>query len=114
MKIGVDVVSIERLGRALARTPALLERVFTASEVADATRGGVAMTSPTGTARLAARFAAKEATRKAVGGPPGWHDVEVKTDSDGAPSLRLFGQPTPASVSLAHDGGVAIAFVVST
>jgi holo-[acyl-carrier protein] synthase len=114
VRAGVDVVSIDRLGRALQRTPALLDRVFTATEVRDAVRDGVAVTSPTAVARLAARFAAKEAARKAIGEPLGWHDVEVRTDSDGAPSLWLRGDAAPASLSLAHDAGVAVAFVVAT
>jgi phosphopantetheinyl transferase (holo-ACP synthase) len=38
---GCDVVDVDRLARALARTPALRDRVFTAGEQAAAVRGGV-------------------------------------------------------------------------
>jgi hypothetical protein len=64
-------------------------------------------------ARLAARFAAKEATRKALGDlrlP--FHAVEVRCADDGAPELYLHGRPAPLACSLSHDGGVAMAVVV--
>lgn len=53
--LGTDVVQVERLGRALDRTPALLARLFTEAEQ------GLPLES------LAARFAAKEAVAKALG-----------------------------------------------
>lgn len=113
MRAGVDVVGVERLGRAIVRTPALLERVFTAAERAAATRDGVAVDHPVAVARLAARFAAKEATMKALGQRLAWRDVEVATGADGAPRLLIRGEPTAASVSLSHDAGVAVAFVIA-
>ena len=58
--IGVDVVDIARFERAIARTPALVERLFAESE-----RG-----SPR-CARSPRRFAAKEALIKALGGHDG-------------------------------------------
>lgn len=114
MRAGVDVVGIERLGRAVARTPGLLERVFTPGERADATRDGVAIDHPVAVGRLAARFAAKEATMKALGERLAWCDVEVATDPAGAPRLLILGEPAAASVSLSHDAGVAVAFVVAS
>ena len=40
-----------------------------------------------------------------------WTDVEVHTGADGAPTIRLHGQPTDIAVSLSHDGGTAMAVV---
>ena len=114
MRAGVDIVGVERLGRAVVRTPRLPERVFTPGERAAATRDGVAIDHPVALARLAARFAAKEATMKALGERLAWHDVEVVTDPDGAPRLLVRGEPAAASLSLSHDAGVAVAFVVAT
>src|SRR5215475_10389238 len=54
--IGVDLVDVARLDRALRRTPALAARLFTEGE-----RGAPP-------ASLAACFAAKEAVAKALGG----------------------------------------------
>lgn len=111
-RIGCDVVDIDRLAGRLQRRPGLLARVFTESEVADARRGGVQAGSATESARLAARFAAKEATRKALGDLRlRFHATEVRTAPTGAPHLYLHGRPTDASLSLSHDGGIAMAVV---
>lgn len=91
----------------------MLARLFTQREIEDALRGGVDPQSPTVAARLAARFAAKEATRKALGDlrlP--FHATEVRTGPDGAPRLYLHGAPACGAVTLSHDGGVAMAVVV--
>ena len=73
---------------------------------------------------LAARFAAKEALAKALGGPRGllWTDAEVVTDSLGRPELKVYGTVAAAAglrgvrrwhVSLSHDSGLATAVVVA-
>jgi len=110
--IGVDLVDIARLDRALRRTPALAARLFAEGE-----RGAPA-------ASLAACFAAKEAVAKALGAPPGlrWADVEIVHDQAGRPGLVVRGTVADAArrlgvrrwhVSLTHDGGVSVAFVVA-
>jgi len=111
--VGVDVVEIARLDRALARTPRLALRLFTDGE-RGATRPG----------SLAARFAAKEAVAKALGAPGGlrWTDAEVVTEPSGRPRLVLHGGVaeeaaaqgiTTWHLSLSHDGGIATAVVVA-
>ena len=115
LRTGCDLVDIARLSAAIDRRPALLARVFTERELRDARRGGVAAGSEVERARLAARFAAKEATRKALGElrlP--FHAVEVRTAEDGAPLLYLHGEPAQLACSLSHDGGLAMAVVVGT
>jgi holo-[acyl-carrier protein] synthase len=110
--LGCDVVDVARLAGTIDRQPGFLERVFTDRELADARRGGVDLGSAVAHDRLAARFAAKEATRKALGDlrlP--FHAVEVRTADDGAPLLYLHGAPSSLTCSLAHDGGVAMAVV---
>lgn len=115
--VGVDLVGVRRFAGLLARRGDLLtDRVFSARELADAAG------SPR---RLAARFAAKEATAKALGvgiGPVAWRDVEVRTAVDGGPRLRLRGAAarlaaarhlTDWTVSLSHDGTSAVAVVVA-
>ena len=70
--------------------------------------------------RYAARFAAKEATMKALGvGWPkiSWQDIEI-VRGGGRPELRLTGRAAALAgdgrlaVSLAHDGGIAVAQVI--
>lgn len=107
---GVDIVDVARFGEHLDATPGLRERLFTAAE------------RNLELASLAARFAAKEATIKAFGGPIGsWHDVWVDTVASGQPVLQFDGDVLAAAatrgvtsqhVSLSHDGGVAIATVI--
>lgn len=110
--IGVDAVDIERFTGALERTPGLASRLFTLGE-----RGLPA-------ASLAARFAAKEALIKAFGesGSIGWHDVSVVKDENGKPSFVLAGHAllmaeekgiSSVHLSLSHDGGMAVAFVIA-
>jgi holo-[acyl-carrier protein] synthase len=116
--VGIDVVLVERFAGALARTPLLVERLFTESE--RVTGSG----NPRSPESLAVRFAAKEAVAKALGAPAGlsWHDCEVVTDPDGRPWLTVSGTVAAAAkergisrwhLSLSHDGGIASAMVVA-
>lgn len=113
--VGVDVVDVARLSRALDRTPDLAERVF-----ADAERSYADGSAQ----RLAARFAAKEAAAKALGAPEQvrWRDIEVVVGAGGRPALVVSGRTAEVAaaagvrswhVSLTHDGGVAVAVVIA-
>ncbi|NUR87038.1 MAG: holo-ACP synthase [Nonomuraea sp.] len=110
--IGVDVVDIARLESALERTPSLRERIFTEVE------------RPLPLQSLAARFAAKEAVAKALGAPRGLGhlEAEVRCDEDGKPGVHLSGKAAEVAyglgvkrwhVSLTHDAGIAIAYVIA-
>jgi holo-[acyl-carrier protein] synthase len=83
--VGIDLLEIARLERALERRPRLAERLFT-----DGERSYAAVRARPGQ-HLAARFCAKEAVAKALG-LEGWafRDVEVVT-SRGRPHVRLSG-----------------------
>jgi len=82
--VGIDLLEIDRLERALARRPRLAERLFTDGERAyAATRARPGM-------HLAARFCAKEAVAKALQLREwSWRDVEVVGGGDEPPSVRL-------------------------
>ena len=117
--VGVDVVDIERFRRALARTPSMRERLFTAAELAYVAPQVDPVPS------LAARFAAREAVMKALGlglGAFGFHDVWVDVADGGAPRLVVTGTAAELAagrgvatchLSLTHDGPVAVAIVVA-
>jgi len=122
--VGVDAVDVDRFRLALRRRPRLADRLFTDGERADVAASG----DPA--ERLAARFAAKEATMKALGSGIGsfpLKDVEVvRAGGTGptrsAPSLRLSAaaaqlasdrQVTRWHLSLTHTSQVAIAMVVA-
>ena len=96
--VGIDLLEIERLERALARTPRLAERLFTAAEreyAASRARPGQ---------HLAARFCAQEAVAKALSLETwSWQDVEV-LGGGGPPELRLHG----AAAARAEELGVSV------
>jgi holo-[acyl-carrier protein] synthase len=113
--VGCDVVDVSRIEQLLTDRDSARERIFSAAERDDARRGGVAEGSAVEFERLAARFAAKEATRKALGGiGPALLDIEVRTAASGAPELWISGRRSALSCSLSHDAGVALAVVVGT
>lgn len=112
--VGIDLVEIERVENALERQPRLAERLFTADELAYA----AAKARPG--RHLAARFAAKEATIKAlalVSGAP-MNEIEVVV-ADGPPELKLTGRAAEAAgdrtlhVSLTHTDVHASAVVIA-
>jgi holo-[acyl-carrier protein] synthase len=105
--IGVDAVPIARMRLALERTPKLAERVFTAGELS------TAASRASRDASLAARFAAKEACRKALGRTLAWKSVEV-VSVERVPTLRVAGHDDVSfHVSLTHTDDVAVAIVVA-
>lgn len=117
--VGTDIVEIARIGRSLRRQPAFAEAVFSPGE----RRYCDAQARPD--QHYAARFAAKEAFLKAVGrgvlDGVALAEIEVTRTGDRGPALRLGPSASAALeaaggrealVSLSHDGGMALAFVV--
>jgi holo-[acyl-carrier protein] synthase len=112
--IGIDLLEIDRLERALARRPRLAERLFSEGERRYAARRARPAR------HLAARFCAKEAVAKALG-LTGWsfRDVEVVA-TRAAPEVRLRGAAAErarklgvtAVVSLTHTDTTAGAVAV--
>jgi holo-[acyl-carrier protein] synthase len=87
--VGVDIVEVERIERAITRWgEAFVRRVYTAREVERSAARFVV--GP----RLAARFAAKEAVMKALGvgwRELSWQEIEIANDPDGRPVVHLHG-----------------------
>ena len=118
--IGIDVVEVARIRKALERAPdRFRRRVFTEAEVAycEARRDPYP--------HYAARFAAKEAAMKALG--TGWAggiafpEIEVVREPSGRPGLRLHGRARErlacrggrhVLVSLSHGREYAVAQVL--
>jgi len=116
--VGIDLIEIPRIQRAIDDFgERFLKRVYTERE-RERYRGR--------TNELAARFAAKEATSKALGtGIIGihWREMEVLPNRRGKPVLILHGQAAERarqlglnhfSVSLTHSRTDAMAFVVAS
>lgn len=113
--VGVDIIEIERVERALAKFgQRFLRRVYTDLEAAFC-RGR--------TSELAARFAAKEAVMKALGtGARGvaWREIEVLPNHRGKPLVYLHGRAQKRAerigldeidISMSHSRDFAVAFV---
>jgi holo-[acyl-carrier protein] synthase len=88
--IGMDIVEVERIARAIARHGEIfLSRLFTTAERDYC----AAQKNPP--LHFAARFAAKEAVSKAlgtgIGGDAGWLELEIIRQPSGAPQLQLSG-----------------------
>ena len=120
LSTGIDIVEVYRIAETIERTPRFAERVFTAAErdYCDA-KGAAAAQS------YAGRFAAKEAFLKALRtgwrGKITWHDIEILSDAEGVPSLKISGEAstlfaalgaTEAHLSISHTSEHAVAHVI--
>ena len=121
LRTGLDVVQISRIRESLDRFGSrFVQRLFSEDEISYAL-GGHGQTAQ----RLAARFAAKEATIKAFDlGEAGinWRDIEVRRLESGACQLALHGKAAlqvaklgvgDIALSLSHDGEYAAAVVTA-
>ena len=118
--LGVDMEEISRLGEVIKRHGKIfLERIFTPAEIAYCERHRDPVE------RYAARFAAKEATMKALGTGWGkgvrWRDIEVTRLPGGRPTIVLHGVAGKhaermgarhISLSITHSGNFALAEVI--
>jgi holo-[acyl-carrier protein] synthase len=117
LSVGVDIIELHRIERALARWgQRFVRRVYTEREAAFC-RGRVR--------ELAVRFAAKEAISKALGtGLAGiaWREMEILPNNRGKPRVILHGRAQARArklrlrewaVSLSHSDDHAVAMVVA-
>ena len=120
---GIDVAEVARVRAALSDSKTgtrFKARVFTTAEQQYCEGRGAGRYQS-----YAARFAAKEAAMKALGygwgRHVGWLDIEVVRESDGRPTLRLYGKGaataagagvTRVHVALTHTRDIAVAQVV--
>lgn len=110
--IGLDLVELQRIEKALTRSRKFAERILTPRELA--------IFDTLSTARqvefLAGRFAAKEAYSKAMGTGIGkgceLHQIEVLKDKLGKPILYFDGELVNGFISITHTSQVAAAQVV--
>ena len=116
--LGVDICEIARMERAISRHPTLRDRVFTPEEIAYCDSKARPAES------YAGRFAAREATIKALGGYRGrlWQDISVTRHPSGAPSIRLDGNAKRRAdalgvaevlITFTHEKTSAVAFAIA-
>ena len=118
--LGVDITEVDRIEAAVARHgDAFLKRLFTPAEIAYCRKHRNCAE------RFAGRFAAKEATMKALG--TGWTrgvrwvDIEIIREPSGKPTLKLSGATRAIAdrlgvkniaLTITHDGNTALAQVI--
>ena len=121
LRVGIDLVSVDAVEASIrAHADRYLQRIYTPRELAECgSEEGL------DTQRLAARFAAKEATIKVLrpgDEPVPWRDIEVQRDPGGWTELQLGGRAARLAeragvaglaVSLTHEDGYASAVVVA-
>jgi len=116
--LGVDVVDVERVERILERSPGWPERYFSKEEIAHCEGSGQRVRC------YSARWAAKEACAKALGGVPGgrWREIRVVRADDGQIAIELDGSASERArelgvdrvlVSFSHERGVAVAICLA-
>lgn len=107
--IGVDLIEVGRIERALSKNSSFKTRMFSQDEIAYCDSVASAIQS------YAARFAAKEAFMKALGtgwaDEISWSEIEIVREENGRPVIRLSGRTkeivenigiTKSFVSLTH------------
>lgn len=113
MKIGTDIVQINRIEKALTHFGDKFKQRFLNPQEMELVQKS---------ASIAGFWAAKEAISKALGCGIGselsFHDIIITKNSRGAPAFTLskeaqkIHQIKASSLSISHDGGFAIAVVV--
>jgi holo-[acyl-carrier protein] synthase len=122
LAVGLDLASVEAVETSISvHAERYLRRVYTRRELEDCR-------NPDGTPnarRLAARFAAKESTMKALrlaDEALPWQSIGVRSDESGRPTIELSGRAEELArrrgvkaldVSLTHEGAFAAAVVVA-
>lgn len=113
--VGVDLTDVGRVRLALARHgERFTNRVLSAKEAE------YCLSRPDPAPHIAARFAAKEAVIKCLGGGCALREIEVVRAMSGSPSIILHGRAAARAagrrvlVSLSHLNNMAAAFAVLT
>ncbi len=120
--IGVDIIEIERVKKAIQRHPQFQSRVFTTQE------RDYCLSKANPHLHFAVRFAAKEAILKAMGtGFRGikWTDLEICRDELGKPFVKFFGNAPQClkkygisdiliSLSFCHHSAIASAVAIKS
>jgi len=120
LAVGVDIVEVSRIKRAVLRSKRFLHRVFSESEQA------YCLSKRDPFPSLAVRWAGKEAFCKLhprLSGQVRLREIEILAGDKGRPRMRLYGRTAQAvqeiglsdiDVSLSHAGDNAIAVVVAS
>ncbi|MDI3535376.1 MAG: holo-[acyl-carrier protein] synthase [Thermosediminibacterales bacterium] len=117
--IGVDIIEISRIKKAMKKRQRFLTRFFREEEVE------YIISPKNSEERAAGKFAAKEAVVKALGkGFSGfkWKEIQIVNSPDGKPEVKLFGKAlnyakktgiAEIKVTVSHSREYAVAFAIA-
>jgi holo-[acyl-carrier protein] synthase len=121
--IGVDIIEVSRIKKAIKKHPCFLKRIYSANEISYCTGKGSPSVRYT---CLAQRFAAKEAVAKSIGKGFGryfsFNEISVENGPDGGPIVVLSGRAKAFCkdrlinsfyISLSATQDNAVAFVIA-
>lgn len=123
--VGVDIVQLSRIAKALEKSQGRLVNKILGAQEADQYHVFFARHPQRSLAYLATRFAAKEACAKALGlglrWPMAWHAVQTLNAENGRPQLHysealqtwLISRNLILTVSLSHEREYAIAHITA-
>lgn len=112
ISLGIDLVQVDRLKRAIKKNRNFLSRVFTEAEIKHCLQQSRKYE------HLAGRFAVKEAVAKAFNISPRWREIETLNDRNGKPKVNLYGKLEKIGhdreilLSISHTREYAIAQVI--
>ncbi|MBH0231567.1 holo-ACP synthase [Halobacillus yeomjeoni] len=110
--IGIDIIDMQRIKQSIKRNPRFVQRILTEKEQ----ERYFQLSERRQVEYLAGRFAAKEAFAKSIGtgiGELGFQDIEILSESSGAPTLKARGyEDFSIWVSISHSSDHAVAQVV--
>lgn len=110
--IGLDIVELSRIEKAISRSERFVTRILTEREVAIFTN----LSKGRQVEFLAGRFAAKEAYAKANGTGLGegctLQQIEILKEENGKPALYFDGEVVNGFISITHTKTVAAAQVI--
>lgn len=99
--VGIDLVEIERIKRAIDNNDKFLKRVFTKEEIAKGKK------KKNRYQFYGAHFATKEAVMKALGTGwrkgVRWRDIQIIHNNDGKPEVKLIGKTKEIAKGLGID-----------
>jgi phosphopantetheine--protein transferase-like protein len=113
--LGVDLISIDRIEKAIKRRSHFLERIFSSKEIEEVKNRKNFYEA------LAGKFACKEAVIKALGGGLSFKEITILHNERGVPYVVLSGRAkhrfeelmaNDISVSISHNGGFAVAVAI--
>ncbi|HZJ76668.1 MAG TPA: holo-ACP synthase [Oscillospiraceae bacterium] len=117
--IGIDIIEIDRIRRAIEKNDKFIDRVFTVNEKKAFEEKNHSPQT------IAGYFAAKEAVSKALGtgiSNMQWKDIEILKDPSGKPYVRLYNNAENLAysigidkifISISHSRGNAVALAIA-